>query len=119
MHLPVVAGGQRTIDQGVVAHYRSADFLPPVSPGAPGAYWLAAHDLCGLFATVPALDDGADITITTTPDGATFHYRVESRESFLPQVSFGDLYRYGDRPYLMLQTCIPRGRRLIIYATLV
>ncbi len=119
MHLPIVPGGQGTINSGVVAHYRAPDWLPPVGPGGPGAYWLAAHNTCGLFATLPQISDGAEIVIRSVDGSMLATYRVAGRTSFdgAGKVAWSDFYRYGsDRPYAVLQSCIPGNRRLIIYA---
>jgi len=119
LHLPIVPGGQATIDADVVAHYEASDWLPPVPAGAPGAYWLAAHDTCGLFATLPEVPDGAEVSITSLDGEVLARYWVTARTSVdgrrpLPWSTF---YRWGDdRPYAVLQTCTPGSQRLLVYA---
>jgi LPXTG-site transpeptidase (sortase) family protein len=119
IELPIIAGGQSVIDQGVVAHYTAPGWEPPVAAGAPGTYWLAAHHAThgAPFEALPDVAIGAEIRITTSSQ--TFVYTVTSKEvvGLLP----GDEAVYGTdpaAPVILLQTCLDNTRRVLVHGTL-
>jgi sortase (surface protein transpeptidase) len=78
---PVYAGGQESIDDGLVTLVTDVgpNDLLATTPGEAGTLWLAAHRTThgGAFADVPTLADGATITISNGAQSAT--YRVVAR----------------------------------------
>ncbi len=119
MELPIVAGGQSVIDQGVVTHYVAPGWEPPVAAGAPGTYWLAAHhETHGApFEALPDVAIGAEIRVTT--NSHTFVYTVTTKEvvGLLP----GDEAVYGTDPtasVILLQTCVNNTLRVLVHGTL-
>jgi sortase (surface protein transpeptidase) len=136
---PVYAGGQSLIDAGFVTLVTDAGAHPVLAtrPGDPGTLWLAGHRTThgGAFADVPALADGALITVESGDVVAT--YRVVGRayvrvrngrvvdgsgnatsdatwESVIRADRSGNL-----APRLVLQTCEGENYRWMIYADLV
>lgn len=119
IELPVVAGGQSVIDQGVAAHYTAPGWEPPVPPGSPGTYWLAAHRSThgAPFAALPDIAIGAEVRVTTS--SATFVYSVTSVE--VVGLWPGDDAIYGTDPTastILLQTCIDATLRVLVRGTL-
>jgi LPXTG-site transpeptidase (sortase) family protein len=117
--LPIRLGGQSVIDEGVVAHYTAAGWLPPTPVGAEGTYWLAAHQSThgAPFAALPDIAVGDEVTITTPSQ--TFTYTVTSMEVVERDAGFGPVY--GDDPsarVILLQTCLDDVRRLLVHGTL-
>ena len=117
--LPIIAGGQSVIDQGVVAHYFAPGWEPPVPPGAPGTYWLAAHHTThgAPFGALPDVAVGAEVRVTT--NNQTFVYTITSTEvvGLFP----GDVAVYGTDPtasVILLQTCIDSTLRFLVHGTL-
>jgi LPXTG-site transpeptidase (sortase) family protein len=119
IELPVVAGGQDVIDQGVVAHYWAEGWRVPAAAGGVGTYWLAAHHAThgSPFALVPQMVVGDEIDVTTA--GQTFTYTVTSTEVVEDDAGFGPVY--GTDPaakVILLQTCLDHFRRLLVHGTL-
>jgi sortase (surface protein transpeptidase) len=117
--LPIFVGGQSTIDRGVVTHYVSPEERPPVPPGSPGTYWLAAHHSThgAPFGRLPALQNGAKVDVIV--GNTTYIYTVTSREVTGAQVSKSTVYG-PDRttPRILLQTCEGSADRLLIHGVL-
>jgi sortase family protein len=117
--LPIVAGGQAIIDDGVVAHYVAPGWRPPVGPGAVGTYWLAAHDVThgAPFEKLPEVAIGAKVLVTTTLH--TYVYTVTSLQVVGVYAGYGPVY--GTDPQarsILLQTCLDSTRRLLVHGTL-
>jgi LPXTG-site transpeptidase (sortase) family protein len=118
--LPIVAGGQSVIEQGVVAHYIAPGWERPVAAGAAGTYWLAAHHTThgGPFRTLPDLAVGAEVRVTTSAH--TFVYTVTSTE--VVGLWPGDDAVYGTDPtasVILLQTCVDNTLRVLVHGTLI
>jgi len=136
---PVYTGDQQLIDAGAVTVMNDpagVDVLA-LRPGAAGTLWIAAHRSShgGAFAAVPALADGAIVTVEAGTSSAS--YRVIGRryvriENNMVVDSAGNatnaatleaLIRsdYGGNraPRLVLQTCDGPSFRWMIYADLV
>ncbi len=119
INLPIIAGGQSVIDQGVVAHYSAPGWEEPVSAGSVGTYWLAAHREThgGPFRSLPDVAVGAEIRVTT--DQHTYVYTVTSIE--VTGLYPGDAAVYGTDPtasVILLQTCIDSTLRVLVHGTL-
>ncbi len=78
--LPVVAGGQSIVDEGVVAHFLAPGWLAPIAAGGVVTYWLAAHHLThgAPFDRLPEMRPGDLIRVTSR--GRPFVYTVTSTE---------------------------------------
>ena len=119
IELPIFAGGQSVIDEGVVAHYWAPGWEAPVPPGAAGTYWLAAHNAThgAPFRALPDLAVGAEVLVRTSTQ--TFVYTVTSRE--VTGLYPGDEAVYGSDPAaaaILLQTCLGSTQRLLVRGTL-
>jgi hypothetical protein len=81
IRLPIMLGGQATIDRGLVTHYEASGWRPPVAPGAPGTYWLAAHHSThgSPFANLPNIRAGALIVIEPM-SGPEIRFQVTSAQ---------------------------------------
>lgn len=115
--LPVVRGGQRVIDQGVAAHYSETGWRPPVDPGRPGTYWLAAHDSTHGFSDLPAIAEGAQVRIKTF-SGVTFIYIITSRDLVGAKADYATVYGPDTTTArILLQTC-EGSQRLLVHGVL-
>lgn len=113
----VFAGGQPTIDRGVVTHYVGAA-LPRTGPGGNGVYWLAAHNGShgSPFLRVPYLRVGAVVRVTTRT-GAVLSYRIHRRVAVGTRVP-ADLLYSGTGPRIVLQTCTGTTQRVLLFGQL-
>jgi hypothetical protein len=116
IRLPILLGGQATIDRGLVTHY-NAGWRPPVAAGAPGTYWLAAHHSThgSPFANLPSIRAGALIVIDPM-SGPEIRYQETSAQ--VVGTAASDLTVYGaDRstPRILLQTCEGGAYRLLVH----
>jgi LPXTG-site transpeptidase (sortase) family protein len=117
IRLPILLGGQATIDRGLVTHYEASGWRAPVAAGAPGTYWLAAHHSThgSPFANLPNIRAGALIVIDLM-SGTEIRYQVTSAQ--VVGTSASDLTVYGpDRstPRILLQTCEGGAYRLLVH----
>jgi LPXTG-site transpeptidase (sortase) family protein len=117
IRLPVVHGGQATIDRGVVAHYDSPQWRPAVEAGAVGTYWLAAHNAThgSPFGNLPNTKVG-DVVVVTPVDGKPITYKITSKR--LVGTTATDETVYGTDPgarRIMLQTCEGAANRLLVF----
>lgn len=118
--LPVIEGGQSVIDEGIVAHYVGAGWLPPVAVGSPGTYWLAAHHSThgDPFGRLPAIQAGASVVVTTVT-GHVFTYTVTGTEVVGTIATYDSVYgRDPSAPKILLQTCLGATQRLLVHGTL-
>jgi LPXTG-site transpeptidase (sortase) family protein len=117
IRLPVVLGGQATIDRGLVTHYEASGWRPPVAAGAPGTYWLAAHHSThgSPFAALPNVRTGAVIIIDVV-GGGEIRYQVTGSQ--VVGTSASNLTVYGPdttTPRILLQTCEGGAYRLLVH----
>lgn len=117
IRLPVVLGGQATIDRGLVTHYEASGWRPPVAAGAPGTYWLAAHHSThgSPFAALPNIRTGAVIIIDVV-GGPEIRYQVTASQ--VVGTSASNLTVYGPdttTPRILLQTCEGGAYRLLVH----
>jgi LPXTG-site transpeptidase (sortase) family protein len=115
---PVFAGGQSTIDRGLVTHYVGPT-LPRTGPGGSGVYWLAAHNGShgSPFARLPYVKVGSTVRVTTRT-GATVTYRIHRRVVVGTRITAALLYS-GTGPRIVLQTCTGTTKRLLLFGSLV
>lgn len=121
MRLPVVLGGQATIDRGVVAHYEGGGWRPAVAAGAPGTYWLAAHHATHgtPFWALPSIQVGAIIAIDPV-GGREIRYQVTSTQ--VVGTTASNLTVYGPdatTARILLQTCEGGAYRLLVHGVLI
>jgi LPXTG-site transpeptidase (sortase) family protein len=118
--VPVVRGGQDVIDRGVAAHYTGTQWRPPIEPGQPGTYWLAAHNSThgAPFESLHAIAQGAEIRITEV-DGTVLTYVVTARDTVGTATTFETVYgQDATASRILLQTCEGAARRLLVHGTL-
>jgi LPXTG-site transpeptidase (sortase) family protein len=118
--LPVVSGGQDVIDRGVAAHYEGKNLRPPIGPGQPGTYWLAAHNAThgAPFGNLHAVANGAEVRIIGQ-DGTVFTYRITSRDLVGTTTTLATVYGVDATvPSILLQTCEGAAQRLLVHGVL-
>jgi hypothetical protein len=114
---PVFAGGQATIDRGVVTHYSGPGWRPPVGPGQAGTYWLAAHHVThgAPFLNLPAISPGAVVVITPL-HGPIVRYLITSAQVVGTSADYTTVYGPDSTtPRLLLQTCEGGAYRLLVH----
>ncbi len=121
LNLPVFAGGQSVIDEGVVTHFWAAGWRPPVAPGQPGTYWLAAHHVThgAPFLNLPSVRPGELVIITPVRGGAPVRYVITSMQVVGTTVPYATVYGPDTTtPRLLLQTCEGDAYRLLVHGVL-
>ena len=119
LRMPIFRGGQSVIDRGLVTHYVSSEWRPPVAAGSPGTYWLAAHHAPhgSPFGRLPALQVGAEVDIIVA--NTTYVYTITSRETSGPQPSYSTVYGpKSGTARILLQTCEGTTTRLLVHGVL-
>ena len=121
LNLPVFAGGQSVIDEGVVTHFWAPGWRPAVAPGQPGTYWLAAHHVThgAPFLNLPAVRPGDLVIITPVTGGPVIRYVITSLQVVGTVVPFTTVYGTDTTtPRLLLQTCEGGAYRLLVHGVL-
>jgi hypothetical protein len=121
LNLPVFAGGQSVIDEGVVTHFSAPGWRPPVAAGQPGTYWLAAHHVThgAPFLNLPSVHPGDLVVITPVNGGAPVRYVITSMQVVGTSVPYTTVYGPDTTtPRLLLQTCEGGAYRLLVHGVL-
>jgi hypothetical protein len=121
LNLAVFAGGQSVIDEGVVTHFWAPGWRPPVAPGQPGTYWLAAHHVThgAPFLNLPSVRPGDVVVITPVGGAPAVRYVVTSLQVVGTVVPFTTVYGPDTTtPRLLLQTCEGGAYRLLVHGVL-
>lgn len=126
MHCPLYFGGQSMIDQGVATLVDSGDAnYPEPEIGGNGTYWIAGHRSShgSPFEAVPTIPIGATITVQDSRHTAT--YVVMGRSKVYNDVTGSEsvtaVWRADHNytaPRLTMQTCLPAGQVVMVYADL-
>jgi LPXTG-site transpeptidase (sortase) family protein len=117
LRLPVVLGGQATIDRGLVTHVQVAGWRAPVPVGAAGTYWLAAHHVThgAPFAVLPNIRVGAIVAIDPVGSGE-IRYQVTSIQVVGTTASYLTVYGPDTTTSrILLQTCEGDANRILVH----
>jgi hypothetical protein len=115
--MPIAMGGQATIDEGFATHWVSAEWKPPVPAGAAGTYWIDS-DMVTQLGRLPSITMGAQVVVMVP--GHTYTY-VTVREAVFPgagNVAWSSVYAAPSVHQIVLQTCVPGDRRLLVFGVL-
>lgn len=119
LHRAVFAGGQGTLDEGLITHYTGSDHFVTVGAGQIGVYWLAGHHSThgAPFRALTSVGRGDTIRVTRR-DGSTVVYRVT--QILRTGTWISDATYYGPQrgvARLMMQTCLGASVRLLVFGT--